>query len=364
MEPHHFHDAAFKVIDSSDQGGGVQIATLPDVFLSNGFVLTQLSERLSLTGFLESVQQSFKLFSDALTGEAKIPAYIFYRGMSLDEVGSQELTGLSLRPWRSGFDEFVPPDAQASRGAMRRRIGFVGVRQVTVKYEFRSIGRIAPPEDDVSPFAKESDELTSMLDTTARNLSLATFLAFDAERASGLHESMRYVLSPFQLPGYSWSRANYRREQPVANEAEINRWKYWYGLLVRTDTAHAAVGLDRIVKAIVHRKDAVDVLIDAVVCWENLFGSEGGELVLRISTAMAKILSDDEQERRSLQKEIKDLYAKRSRIVHGGEPPSSEDAQELSDRVLQITRDMLRKLLADQPGLLDGTRGSLDVLLD
>lgn len=104
--------------------------------------------------------------------------------------------------------------------------------------------------------------------------------------------------------------------------------------------------------AIVHRRDAIDSVIDAIVSWENLFGDPEGELGFRISTAMSLLLTDDYEDRKALQHEIKGLYQKRSRIIHGGIPPAGNEAEELRDRVLQITRDLLRVIYEHHPDVL------------
>jgi hypothetical protein len=77
------------------------------------------------------------------------------------------------------------------------------------------------------------------------------------------------------------------------------------------------IGMRRLLKAAAERDDSVDVLVDAVVAWENLFGSVP-ETVFRVTGAMAILLEpDDLVKRASVLKVLKNLYNHRSKLVHG-----------------------------------------------
>lgn len=113
------------------------------------------------------------------------------------------------------------------------------------------------------------------------------------------------------------------------------------------------------------RTDPSDRLVDAVVAWENLFGTSEGEPRLRVSAAMAWLLTDSPDRRLELQAEIKRLYDDRSKIVHGG----TFDEHSIADRAnraLELARDCLRVLLRDRTDVLalpDGSAQSLKLIL-
>ena len=73
----------------------------------------------------------------------------------------------------------------------------------------------------------------------------------------------------------------------------------------------------RLLKAAGERDDPIDVLVDAVVAWENLFGSKT-ESTFRVTAAVATLLEPSDKEQRDvLQKELSGIYDRRSRLVHG-----------------------------------------------
>lgn len=108
-----------------------------------------------------------------------------------------------------------------------------------------------------------------------------------------------------------------------------------------------------------------DRLVDAVIAWENLFGTSQGEPRLRISAALAWLLAEDSGARETLQSQAKSLYNSRSMIVHGGKPDESELA-EPANAALTIARDALRVLFRDRPDVLalpDGAARSQRLIL-
>jgi hypothetical protein len=50
--------------------------------------------------------------------------------------------------------------------------------------------------------------------------------------------------------------------------------------------------------------------------WEYLFGTSN-EITFRVSATLAKLLEDNKAARRTLRKELSDIYAVRSRLIHG-----------------------------------------------
>jgi len=127
------------------------------------------------------------------------------------------------------------------------------------------------------------------------------------------------------------------------------------------------VGMRRLISAVTERLDAADGLVDAVICWENLFGSPS-EAVFRVTGAMAKILEPDNQaERERLVKELKRIYGVRSGLVHGNpKPPKAEDVATDRDSAIRFALAATRRVY-ENPRLLtaenSAIRGSY-VLLD
>jgi hypothetical protein len=109
----------------------------------------------------------------------------------------------------------------------------------------------------------------------------------------------------------------------------------------------------RLLKAAGERDDPVDVLVDAVVAWENLFGSKT-ESTFRVTAAVATLMEPSDRDKRdALQKELSGIYDRRSRLVHGdlaeGDKKfTSADAKTQSARALEIGVEVFRAVLDDQ----------------
>jgi hypothetical protein len=122
----------------------------------------------------------------------------------------------------------------------------------------------------------------------------------------------------------------------------------------------------RCISAAHERADPADRLVDAVIVWENLFGTSEGEPRLRVSAAMAWLLGADGKDRRRLQLALKRIYDARSKVVHGGDVAPQELAGTALD-ALTYSVDIMRVLFRDRQdilGLADGAARSLAVLLD
>jgi hypothetical protein len=76
------------------------------------------------------------------------------------------------------------------------------------------------------------------------------------------------------------------------------------------------VASHRTVSALSLRSDPADVLIDAVMAWENLVGTET-ETTFRVSASLGRLLESDPVKRLELVSRLKSIYGTRSRVVHG-----------------------------------------------
>jgi hypothetical protein len=111
------------------------------------------------------------------------------------------------------------------------------------------------------------------------------------------------------------------------------------------------IGMRRLLSAATARLDPMDGFIDAVMCWENLFG-ESQETAFKVCGAMSLLLEPtDSQARNSLFGELKKLYGVRSNLVHGSSEPDMAASFEYRDRALWLGLSAMRATYA-VPGLL------------
>lgn len=112
------------------------------------------------------------------------------------------------------------------------------------------------------------------------------------------------------------------------------------------------LGARRLVRAVTDRQDPLDGFIDAVVCWENMLGSDEGEATFRVCASLAVLLEPDiPQNRQELLKEFRTLYAARSKLVHGAREPEQRHAGALRDRAVHVAIRGMRELY-NRPELL------------
>lgn len=139
----------------------------------------------------------------------------------------------------------------------------------------------------------------------------------------------------------------------------------WARLISTNWTTRIDIAVRRLIGAANTRTDLADRLVDAVIVWENLFGTSQGEPRLRISSAMAWLLSDSATAREDLQFKLKAIYDYRSKIVHGAKFDESSLAEQ-ANAALVYARDTLRALLRDRPDVLnlsDGAARSLRMIM-
>jgi hypothetical protein len=114
------------------------------------------------------------------------------------------------------------------------------------------------------------------------------------------------------------------------------------------------------------RENMSDAFVDAIIGWDNLFGSRKGETVLRISASFAHLLGTTPQEKRAIAQQVKADYHLRSGLVHGSvvELPT-RDATEARDRALDLLLRALRLIYTERDDLLamDGGQRSGTLLL-
>ena len=98
---------------------------------------------------------------------------------------------------------------------------------------------------------------------------------------------------------------------------DVHLWTKWTTRIKDSRVDGIDIAIRRILRAISERSEPEDILVDAVIAWENLFGSNQ-ETVLRVTSTLAWLIEPDSStERSTLQSRLKKLYNLRSGVVHG-----------------------------------------------
>ncbi|MDE2461164.1 MAG: hypothetical protein KGL98_07925 [Gammaproteobacteria bacterium] len=104
--------------------------------------------------------------------------------------------------------------------------------------------------------------------------------------------------------------------QPTLVDSSIANVEEWARIIDRNHTAAVDLAANRLLSAISRRNDVSDSLVDAVIVWENLLGTSH-EVTFRVSAALAKMIEANPLARRARKKELTEVYAVRSKLVHG-----------------------------------------------
>jgi hypothetical protein len=131
---------------------------------------------------------------------------------------------------------------------------------------------------------------------------------------------------------------------------QATAWSTWIERLDAIPFRRLGVAPQRLMRACAERSDASDSLVDAVIAWEALFGTDT-EVTFRVSGALARLLRREGEDRRKLRTRLSDIYRLRSKIVHGVEVDQQEIARAGKDAI-RFATDALRVLIADRPDLI------------
>jgi hypothetical protein len=206
------------------------------------------------------------------------------------------------------------------------------------------------------------------LDQVLLRLRASLLLAVERDQRAYIVPTWRHINDPLgEGIGISWSDPRWGRGlTPIQlTEAEVQAWGEWYRALGASQIGRIELAITRVLKAVVERREPADVLIDSVIAWENIFGTEEGEPTFRVTACLAKLVKDTLAERKSLRKELLDIYRLRSAVVHGNRP-LREAEHELCYRALDVAIEAVRVLVEKRTDLLalgDGGSRNIAILL-
>jgi hypothetical protein len=311
-----------------------------------------------LWGLVERGEDNFEALIKALpkvvtavrslaSGEtADVPYLAGFRGVELDSDVEIELSSGLLRSPREIDRSFLLPQADDVTAVL---IGSYPLRLRGIEPKL-SDGEI--PDFSQHWRDLKSDQLRSerVLDL----VRLSVLVASPPGDAWGLSQISSLIVDPTAAGG-SPRRVSYEENSRSAKIdcAGAKRVASWWPRLRDELPGSLEIAMRRALSAAARRVDPVDGFVDSVIAWENCFGTEQ-ETTFRVTGALAALLEPDALEKRlSLLKQLKDLYGKRSRVVHGAIHLSSEEAYTLRDDTLQIAIRCLRDLFNTRPELLE-----------
>jgi hypothetical protein len=365
------------VFNNLGRGGSIQSVMLAETLIAAGWDrLSYTNGGRSLQDLLGAIDTNLDLVREALDGgEPRVPALVVFTGITTAQAGDVETPWGVLRSISDAERRVAPSMLEGEvsgtdPAGKSVTVSYAGELTLATDLPYSLVPR--PWSDIDEPFGNAPRP--SGVDALRRRIEgvqLATFLAVERPLGSWVTARLAWYWIGDPLghgPALGW---NDWRSQPGFMPYELNSddcaaLAIW-ATYVESHWRHEIdIAVRRVLSAAHMRNDPADRLVDAVIAWENLFGTSEGEPRLRISTAMAWLLEDDHVNRAARANEIKRLYDDRSKIVHGA-PFDENLLGERANDAVALARSSLQALFRDRSDLLalrDGATRSLNLILD
>jgi hypothetical protein len=349
------------VIRSVGSGGTVQLWTLADTLLDTGWTLASLAtKRPTSEEFSVAVLSTLDTLRAAVQGDlASVPARM----------------GLTGALFPDGIDEMKLGWARIRRADERdehwaKRSGITGQLTGTnsqgetavISYQGDLVLELDAPyvlairELDITtdPWPEALLISARALEEAVENLRLGLLLAFPEKRVV-LHSTWQTQVDPLSrglILGWNDVTRSVGLMPTRLTRAQVKDWQRWATKIGSRRIPTIAVAVRRMLASVAERRTMEDILVDAVIVWENLFGAKT-ETTLRVSSSLAWLLGTSRQDRRDRQTRYKKIYEFRSRVVHGTPNVNQRDLQTYALEAVQISIDALRAIFDQHPDLLD-----------
>ncbi|MFE5665924.1 hypothetical protein ACFQ7W_18550 [Streptomyces niveus] len=345
------------------QGGTFQLPLLIFHLLNSAFNRCAIAGDDSFQAYVDAVAKNLSDARSLAAGRtAKVPVVLGLSNINISGIDAIPLPGGLLRKVVPGDSLFLPPQV---------KVDALLVLDMPMKISHK--GRHPEDGEDSNEvwhrasktFQKWREDLQWHVDCHR----LAFMLSNGESDLPGIVQVLQVVVNPLQGSLYvSWSDGNpyvaasrLRIEEDGADG--VSRW------VNQVTTRHPRslrVAMRRILSAASSRTDPSDKLVDAVLAWENIF-SDSPETSLRVCGSLSLLLEPtDREKRRSLLKELNEIYSTRSAIVHGNSrEPTDETVREHGGRAIEVAVEAMRRLY-ENPDLLNAQNASVrgrDVLL-
>lgn len=232
----------------------------------------------------------------------------------------------------------------------QRFYAFGGFRPATTAVLLRSHTGIVRVSRDESPEILGPElEVFETEQRIRELLPLAFALAIEGDRRCAPIVTFTTALPPFSS-GFGTSSSGILGspwQQATIQENDVPAIEEWARRLNTRHVENLQVTARRIVSAIAVRTDRSDALVDAVMAWESLVGTNS-ETVFRVTAALSKLLEANPAARRELRKSLGETYNLRSRVVHGDTVDQAKVA-EAADKATDIALAATRALYGRRP---------------
>jgi hypothetical protein len=332
-------------ISTSGRGGSQQLIGLLAGLITNAR-LTVLAETGDDTwdGLIQTIPKVIAVLRKLATGKiVNVVRLIGFRGLEIPEGTIISLPHGQIRAPRPQDQSFLLPESE--------NVSAIFVTTFPLQLKGIRVWQSdeTPAADDWKGVRINYQAAQHEIDATR----LAVLLASPGSEFWAMSEQTSLIVDPTVPGGVSqWAGQKYGARQGKVDDKGCDRISEWWRTVHRVHPRELDIAMRRVLSAAGDRIDPIDGFVDAVVAWENCFGTET-ETTFRVTAAIAALLEpESEQARISRQKALKSMYGKRSRVVHGAIQPEPDESVTLRDEALKIAVECLRRLYQCRTDLL------------
>jgi hypothetical protein len=339
-------------------GGSVQLSMLAYDLIGASWELAHLSTATpSIEEYAKALRRVLATIVAAADRKpASIPVRVGLTGAVLHEdveeidLGWARIRSADDRDESVTLDEAIPGTLHAAEAGQDVAIRYRGDIVVEMDIPYRiQMGKI-----DIGTDWPEGFNPNRIIEQRIENLRLGLALSNDLEPRATVLQAWIRIFNPLHTGVVGWRNpALMRNMYPrKLSQDEVSEWRKWATMISEGRNKSVDVSIRRALLAISDRNAPEDMLVDAVIVWENLFGAKQ-ETTMRVTSSLAWLLGESTQDRQAKQRTYKAIYELRSGIVHGSRELRSAAELTKPAESLEIALQALRVVFRDRPDLLE-----------
>lgn len=347
--PAELYDLSSYVRWSDGSGGTVNFSGILESILLRSTGALQQGEA-SLAAYIDSVRDTLAAARCLAEGKkTRVAATVGCYSMSFaDNLLEIRLAGGRFRR-KTPMDHALMNESQAETVVLE-----IGMDLQLVEGPITDQSAWFRPNASAEP-NEPGDQFWQLLQDRISRARMAVLLASSNDEVLTVGQSFVSLPLPVTLNGgynkspLAWPVAPFQTRSRTLTVNDVEPIGAWDALLEEFPGV-LRIGFQRLLAAVNERVDPYDGFIDAVITWENLFGTTP-ETTFKVCAAIAWLLEPvDEGQRAKLFSEARTLYSARSHLVHGSVlPPKKEitriKAQIYRDKAVDIAMAALRAVL-------------------
>jgi len=348
---------------STGRGGTFQLVMLPQIILISAYYRQALRDGLTPSDYLQVIRE---VVGDVRTlasrRQINVPMLVGLGNVRL-------ANGARVRLAKSVLRDATAQERQllASPGGRQQ---ITAVLETTYPLKILSLRPWAPgPAEDIDETTKRWNRLQPQVaryqqrsQGVVNHARYSLLLASNEDAPIAAVPISNMVLSPLKEGlELSWPiDAGFRPVPEATIDQDLaQRSEEWAKKVDKSHPSNLDMSMRRLLGAVSVRFDPMDGFVDAVISWENMFGTGEGETTFRVCGAMAHLLEGDKpQQRLSLFRQLQELYRIRSSLVHGAQEPDALSATAHRDEAVRYALRAMRRLY-DRPELLSAESSSV-----